>query len=359
MFYLIVRIACIGIGIGTFYFFADFFNRAFAPAQSLMLVNRAGFMIAGALLGILITPYTHNYLLILHKQTLRTLRKSTPQVLATGFLGLTVGLIFANLVALPIHLFLPAYKIFGFLLAFSGCVIFGYLGVLIFGNLTIFGSSAGGEIFKDRLSAHPKVLDSSVLIDGRILELCQDGFVEGKLHIPSIVLEEIQLMADNADEIRRKKGRRGLDVVKNLREDEKMQVEIVDVEMEGAKGNSTDMKIMDYARIIGGVLVTNDFNLARVTEVRDIPVWNLNTLATSLRITLLPGEKIEVNVVKYGKEVGQGIAYLDDGTMIVVESGDAFIGETVVVEIKSMLQTVAGRLIFARIADEEREKTGK
>jgi len=357
MFYLIVRILCTGAGIAGFYYFADFFNRAVSPGQSLMLVNRAGFMIAGALLGILGSPYIHNYLLHLHTQILRTTRKFTPQVLATGFLGLTVGLIFANLAALPIHLFLPEFQVFGFILALSGCVIFGYLGVLIFGSLTLFTSLSGGDVYKDRVSALPKVLDSSVLIDGRVLELCQSRFIEGKLYIPTIVLEEIQQMADDSDEIRRKKGRRGLDVVKQLRDDPKTQAAIVDVETEGAKGNSTDVKIMDYARLIGGILVTNDYNLARVAELRDVPVWNLNALAASLRMTLLPGEKIEVNVVKYGKEVGQGIAYLDDGTMIVVESGDAFIGETVVVEIKSMLQTVAGRLIFARISGEEREKT--
>lgn len=349
IFSLIVRILCVATGAAAFHYFAQAFNRAYSPDKTpIFWTNTVGFMVAGALLGVLVSPYFMQWLLRVHRAVMNALRGFSPHILASGFLGLIVGLIFANLATLPLFLFLQAYRALGLVIAISCSVIFGYLGVLIFSRLAIFGAGTGA-VTHQAGAALPKVLDSSVIIDGRVLELARHRFLEGKLVIPSVVLSELQAIADHTDPTRKKRGRLGLDVIKMLREIPSVNVEISDMEGVPRDASETvDTRILNFARSIGGVLVTNDFNLARVAEIRDVTVYNLNTLATDLRKTILPGEKIEVHVVKYGKESGQGIAYLDDGTMIVIESGDAFVGESVMVEIASMLQTVAGRLIFAR-----------
>ncbi|MEW5945822.1 MAG: PIN domain-containing protein [bacterium] len=354
----IVRVVCIAAGVISFYYFADFFNRMFSPEErTVVMGNRAGFMIAGGLLGILVSPYLHSYLLRLHKQTMRTLRVLTPQLALKGFIGLMVGLMTAVFLSIPVSMFVPEHRVFGILLAVCCWVVFGYIGIMIFVNVDIPGlesrsAAAGG----DRVAAAPKVLDTSVIIDGRILELCRSGFIEGRIIVPSVVVEELQKIADDPEELRRRRGRRGLDVVRQMREDSSVTLEIAEADPRDVRGGTADAKIVSLARDSGAVLITNDYNLTKVAELRDVRVWNLNTIAGSLRKALLPGEKLEVNIVKYGKEVGQGVAYLDDGTMIVVESGDAFMGETIEVEIKSLLQTVAGRLIFAAVSGAHRKE---
>ena len=358
LFDVFVYILCTVTGVVSFYYFVMIFNNKFLPGQPEVFSNTAGFMVAGALLGLLLAPYVAHAILRIHSAVIRAMRRYSPPILASGFLGLIVGFIFANLATLPMMLYLNKYRGMGLLFSLSGCVIFGYLGVLIFSRLALFGAGTGA-VSHAAGAALPKVLDTSVIIDGRILDLAKHRFIEGKFVIPSIVLDELQAIADHHDANRKKRGRRGLEVVHNLRELPHVRVEVTDVASAREASETVDSRILNFTRQIGGVLVTNDFNLARVAEIRDVVVFNLNTLATDLRKTMLPGEKVEVNVVKYGKEVGQGIAYLDDGTMIVIESGDAFIGETVVVEITSMLQTVAGRLIFARPERENGSGTDK
>lgn len=350
VFRTIVRTSCIAVGLIAFYYFAAFFNRAIAPEQRVAPYHRVGFMVTGVLLGILLAPYIQSYLISLHSQMLKAMRKFTPELFFKGFVGLIAGFMLSVLVSIPILMLLPEHRTLGLVLAVLGSIVFGYLGVMIFVHIEIPGLEKADLALPAHHSALPKVLDTSVLIDGRILELCQQRFMEGSIHVPSAVLEELQKIADDSDEVRRKKGRRGLDIVKQLREEAHIPVEFPDVDSYGVKSGATDSRLLAFTKILGGILVTNDYNLAQVAEVRDVTVWNLNTLAGALRKTLLPGEKMEVNVVKYGKEVGQGIAYLDDGTMIVIESADKFIGETIEVEIKSMLQTVAGRLIFATVS---------
>lgn len=351
MFRLFVRIFCISTGAVSFYFFAEYFNRTFAPEQKMIWPNRVGFMVAGLLMGVLLSPYIQHNLLSLHKQILKTLRRLTPEIAFKGFFGLIAGFGLSVLFSVPFSLYLQEHRFIGLAMAVLGGIVFGYLGVIIFVNIRFPGiERVDTKTLAGALSATPKVIDSSVLIDGRILDLCRKRFIEGTLYLPTAALEELQKVADSSDDMRRKKGRRGLEIAQKIRDETAVTVEVPDLDSFGISGGPVDSRLVSFAEAIGAVLVTNDYNLMKVAELREVVVWNLNDLAAALRKTLLPGEKMEVNVVKFGKEVGQGIAYLDDGTMIVIEGADKFVGESIEIEIKSMLQTVAGRLIFAGVS---------
>ncbi|MBD3878749.1 MAG: PIN/TRAM domain-containing protein [Quinella sp. 1Q5] len=192
-----------------------------------------------------------------------------------------------------------------------------------------------------------KLLDTNVIIDGRIADICKTGFLEGTLLIPVFVLEELQYIADSSDTLRRVRGRRGLDVLQKIREDESnMEVEIMNVDFEEIQG--VDSKLVRLAQKLGGKIITNDFNLNKVAQLRGVEVLNINELSNSVKPVVIPGETMRVQVVKDGKEPGQGVAYLDDGTMIVIENGHRYLSRTISVEVTSALQTAAGRMIFAK-----------
>lgn len=192
-----------------------------------------------------------------------------------------------------------------------------------------------------------KLLDTNVIIDGRIADICKTGFLEGTLLIPVFVLEELQYIADSSDTLRRVRGRRGLDVLQKIREDESnMEVEIMNVDFEEIQG--VDSKLVRLAQKLGGKIITNDFNLNKVAQLRGVEVLNINELSNSVKPVVIPGETMKVQVVKDGKEPGQGVAYLDDGTMIVIENGHRYLSRTISVEVTSALQTAAGRMIFAK-----------
>jgi uncharacterized protein YacL len=314
-------------------------------------------VVLGAFIGMGLSSQLENALLQLHRQIGQWLRRYSPQVMASSSIGVVVGLIFAMLISMPVHLFFPEQRTAGFLIAVSCAVVFGYLGGLMFSRLGLWGQGGGAAPAFARGGAAPKVLDSSVIIDGRIYKLCKEHFIEGRILIPSPVLNEIQHIADDSDNVRKQRGRNALSLIEQMRDMDDVMLEVVELRREkDSFDDSVDAQLVAYAKSIGGVLVTNDFNLTKVAELRGVRVYNLNILANEFRKTLLPGDTVEVHVVKYGKEGGQGIAYLDDGTMVVVESGDKFIGESVVVEVSSIMQTVAGRLIFARVAS-NREPT--
>lgn len=353
MFALIIRIICISAGMMLFFRLSDMFNRAYLPDYQSEIYNHAGFVSAGFLFGLLVSPYLERWLLALHKQILRSLQRYSPHSLASGFVGLLMGFLFAILVTLPLWLFVKDMRGLNLGLTILACIIFGYMGVLIFGRVSLWGGAVAAATAYRIDAARPKVLDTSVLIDGRILGLIDNSFIEGKIFIPDIVLNELQGIADDSEGLRRKRGRRGLDVVTQIKEREDVELEVVDLPAPRAgEATAVDARLVNYCKTIAGVLITNDFNLTKIAELRSVKVFNLNTLASSLRRSLLPGETIEANIVKYGKEHGQGIAYLDDGTMIVIEHGDKKIGETVEVEIKNIMQSVAGRLIFATIIND-------
>ena len=192
-----------------------------------------------------------------------------------------------------------------------------------------------------------KLLDTNVIIDGRIADICKTGFLEGTLLIPVFVLEELQYIADSSDTLRRVRGRRGLDVLQKIREDESnMEVEIMNVDFEDIQG--VDSKLVQLAQKLGGKIITNDFNLNKVAQLRGVSVLNINELSNAVKPVVIPGETMKVQVVKDGKEPGQGVAYLDDGTMIVIENGHRYLSRTISVEVTSALQTSAGRMIFAK-----------
>ena len=192
-----------------------------------------------------------------------------------------------------------------------------------------------------------KLLDTNVIIDGRIADICKTGFLEGTLLIPVFVLEELQYIADSADTLRRVRGRRGLDVLQKIREDESnLDVEIMNVDFDDIQG--VDSKLVRLAQKLGGKIITNDFNLNKVAQLRGVDVLNINELSNAVKPVVIPGETMKVQVVKDGKEPGQGVAYLDDGTMIVIENGHRYLSRTISVEVTSALQTSAGRMIFAK-----------
>ena len=192
-----------------------------------------------------------------------------------------------------------------------------------------------------------KLLDTNVIIDGRIADICKTGFLEGTLLIPVFVLEELQYIADSSDTLRRVRGRRGLDVLQKIREDESnLEVEIMNVDFEDIQG--VDSKLVRLAQKLGGKIITNDFNLNKVAQLRGVEVLNINDLSNAVKPVVIPGETMRVQVVKDGKEPGQGVAYLDDGTMIVIENGHRYLSRTISVEVTSALQTSAGRMIFAK-----------
>jgi uncharacterized protein YacL len=191
-----------------------------------------------------------------------------------------------------------------------------------------------------------KILDTSVIIDGRIADICKTGFIEGTLVIPEFVLEELQHIADSSDLLKRNRGRRGLDILNKIQKE--LDVKVLIYEGDFEEINEVDSKLVRLAKALQGKVITNDFNLNKVCELQGVPVLNINDLANAVKPVVLPGEEILVQVIKDGKEHGQGVAYLDDGTMIVVEGGRDFIGSTIEVLVTSVLQTSAGRMIFAK-----------
>ena len=203
---------------------------------------------------------------------------------------------------------------------------------------------------------NPKLLDTSVIIDGRVADICETGFLEGTLIIPQFVLRELQQIADSSDPIKRNRGRRGLDILQRIQRSVDVHVKIL--EQDFPKIRDVDSKLVALGKQLGAKILTNDFNLNKVAELQGVPVLNVNQLANAVRPVVLPGELMNVHILKEGKEYGQGVAYLDDGTMVVVDSARKYVGKNVDVAVTSVLQTTAGRMIFTRLRDDfEREES--
>ena len=193
------------------------------------------------------------------------------------------------------------------------------------------------------------MLDTSVIIDGRIADICETGFMDGTLVIPQFVLKELQLVADSSDSMKRNRGRRGLDILQKIQKMSGVDVTISDVDFPEVR--EVDLKLIELARTLQGKIVTNDFNLNKVAQLRGVEVLNINELANSLKPVVLPGELMKVFILKEGKEYNQGVAYLDDGTMVVVDNARKMIGKTIDVVVTSVLQTTAGKMIFGRFIE--------
>lgn len=267
-----------------------------------------------------------------------------------GVAGLIVGLFIAYLISFPINqIALPGVSI---PLTTIIYILLGYLGISVAMkrrdelNWLVPQRKTKDKVVLDGYRSQPKILDTSVIIDGRIFDICKTGFIEGPLVIPSFVLEELRHIADSSDVLKRNRGRRGLDILNRIQKELDIPVEIYEKNFDDVA--EVDTKLLKLARILNGKIITNDYNLNKVAEFQGVAVLNINELANAMKPIVLPGEEMVVQVVKDGKEVGQGVAYLDDGTMIVVDGGKKHVGETIGVLVTSVLQTAAGRMIFAK-----------
>lgn len=227
-----------------------------------------------------------------------------------------------------------------------------YLTSLYFGVTVVSHLSFGAGIIPPPAAAglQPeslKILDTSVIIDGRIADIIDTKFIEGVLIVPKFVLDELQQIADSADSVKRARGRRGLDVLNRLKKDKNTLIRITDQDFPEIP--DVDSKLVKLAKALNAKIITNDFNLYKVAEIQGVPVLSINQLASALKPIVIPGEKMKIVVIKEGKDPGQGIGYLDDGTMVVVDSGKRYVGEEVYVTVTSVLQTPAGRMIFAKV----------
>lgn len=286
-----------------------------------------------------------------------------PGDIMSGVGGMILGLVIVNLILiLPLLFFFkittwgPKFKMVDFLIPFLKFflpillnILGAYLGaaIMIRYRGEMFNALADTFITHQDVRNGGKVLDTSVIIDGRIVDIAKTGFTAGRLYVPKFVLSELQYIADSSDALRRNRGRRGLEVLTQLQEDKNSNIEIVDIDFPDVR--EVDAKLVELAKQFGAEIITNDYSLNRVAELQGIKVLNINALANALKPVVLPGEEMSVKIIKPGKEDGQGVAYLDDGTMIVIENGKPYIGRTLDVVVTSVLQTSAGRMIFTRV----------
>ena len=264
-----------------------------------------------------------------------------------AFLGGAVGLLLAKGISAALFWIDHGDQRVAFLHSFI-LLMFPYIGVVLGGRkgewleparlMTLF-RAAGPE-------RHYKILDTSVIIDGRIADLCDTGFIDGAMVIPQFVLKELQMVADSSDSMKRNRGRRGLDILQKIQKMSGIEVIISDVDFPEVK--EVDLKLIELARTLSGKIVTNDFNLNKVAQLRGVSVLNINELANALKPVVLPGEIMKVFILKEGKEYNQGVAYLDDGTMVVVDNARKMISKTIDIVVTSVLQTTAGKMIFGR-----------
>lgn len=312
-------------------------------------------MVMGAIILYLLSFWLVDYIVSFIHYLEEKLLKAPLADLFFGGLGLIFGLVIANIINQPIQDF--QIIVLSQVVPLFTMGLFGYLGFQVgFKRREEFMSGLlstrkSKDQTKNTLEDNndmpkPKLLDTSVIIDGRIADICQTHFLEGTVVIPQFVLEELQHIADSSDALKRNRGRRGLDVLNRMQKDLPVNVEIYDGDFEDIQ--EVDSKLVKLAKVMGGIVVTNDFNLNKVCEFQNVQVLNINDLANAVKPVVLPGEQLVVQVIKDGKEQKQGVAYLDDGTMIVVEEGSDYIGHTIEVLITSVLQTSAGRMIFAK-----------
>jgi uncharacterized protein YacL len=314
-------------------------------------------VLTGALVGLILTPYVTT-------RPMRTFRsllgRIAAETLFAGLVGLVSGLIVAALLSSPLSM-LPG--LIGNIAPFLGVLLFAYLGVALFlmrqgdimGMLSaVFSRNGNGGQENGSNGANWSkmnrtiLLDTSVIIDGRIADIARTGFLPGTLLIPRFVLNELQYVADSPDGLRRQRGRRGMDVLATLQKDPNVMVRISDIDVDGVR--EVDSKLVVLGKQLKCPVLTNDFNLNKVAELQGVTVLNINDLANAVKSVVLPGEIMHINIIQEGKERDQGVGYMEDGTMVVVENGREEIGEYADVSVTKVLQTAAGRMIFARIS---------
>ena len=307
-----------------------------------------------AFLFFLIAPSIGNHSKRVVKEFESDLQKVPSTELVPGIFGLITGVFFAFLISqLYMGIEIPYI---GTVLSVLTYILLGYLGVTIatkrgkdiINTISSTRKAAAPKGKSKSGDATPKILDTSVIIDGRIADIMKTGFIEGNIVIPEFVLVELRHIADCSDNLKRNRGRRGLDILNRIQNDYGIEIYNTDGDKALEEIPEVDVKLLKLAQIMNGKVVTNDFNLNEVALIKGVEVLNINELANALKPVVLPGEDMQLFLVKEGKENNQGVAYLDDGTMIVVEDGKRYIGETIAVVVTSVLQTAAGRMIFAK-----------
>jgi uncharacterized protein YacL len=322
-----------------------------------LLASQGGFGLVGMLIGLLTSSLALNQLVRM-ADNLTEMPANDKIALLFGAL---LGVIF-TLLLYPIILAIPQV---GKLLIFVIGLVFVYLGVQGMMSMKTelrkllppYGTVELQAVEVNPMQ-HCKILDTNVIIDGRIADICRTGFLEGPVYVPGFVLDELQQIADSSDGLKRARGRRGLDILNAMQKEMSLVVRSFDGARNPTEHEPVDARLVRLAKELGGTIVTNDFNLNKVAELQGVAVLNVNELAGALKPVVLPGEEMSVTIQKEGKEPNQGIAYLDDGTMVVVENAKRHIGEKVVITVASVLQTVAGKMIFGNLkgpADEEDE----
>ena len=318
------------------------------PDESVRLVITL--TLAGAGLGLLVAPYltTRPFGMIWAK-----LKRLPASQLISGIIGLSVGLGVAALLYPPLSSLPDPY---GYILPVVVSILFGYIGmaIMVMRQRDIFNAigprfTLGSSLsdFSRKATEDVVLLDTSVIIDGRIADISQTGFIRSTMLVPHFVLNELQHIADSPDSLRRNRGRRGLELLRRLQEDSLVPVQVTDIDVDGVKG--ADDKLVMLAKQLTCPIITNDFNLNNVARLQGVIVLNINELANAVKTIILPGETMTVKIIQEGKERDQGVAYLNDGTMVVIENGKQYLDSTVEVAVTKILQTTAGRMIFAKL----------
>jgi len=276
------------------------------------------------------------------------LRKMSVRTIVGGVIGCVIGLVIAFMLAYGLNFVSKIREnqaIVPWIYAIMTMAL-GYLG-LVLGARKVEELYQAGIMAAKKEDGETRILDTSVIIDGRIADICETGFMEGTLVVPRFVLDELQYIADSSDPTKRSRGRRGLDILNRMQKMPDIKIVISDQDFPRVKG--VDAKLVALAQATGSKIITNDFNLNKVAELQGIKILNVNDLANALKPVVLPGESMTVKVIKEGKEPGQGVGYLDDGTMIIIDNGQRYIGHSIEVVVTSVLQTTAGRMIFTEV----------
>ncbi len=353
----------IGVGLGIGLSKSSYIISRFSDDVGIIVIKFVIPVLFGLIMGIfvyIIAPKLICFGVKLAKHIEKELSHIPTYQLILSCLGLVLGLFAAYLVS-NLYRIIPVAFV-GQILAVLTYIFLAYLGAML-GLRDVANVSRFTEIFKNhsqeeqmeicekkmselKMGARPKILDTSAIIDGRILDISKTGFIEGTLIIPEFVLKELRHIADSTDPLKRNRGRRGLDILKYIQNDGNVPVEISDSDFEDVL--EVDIKLLKLADKIGGVVVTNDYNLNKVASLQGVGILNVNELSNAVKPMVLPGEDMSVTIVREGRENNQGVGYLDDGTMIVVENGKRFINQNKNVKVTSVLQTAAGRMIFAK-----------
>ena len=349
----ILRFSSLGVGfaIGYQLVHAGFSTiSAFANIEATIPSSIGASVIGGSIFGIIfytITPWIIKMVSRVNNWMVSALRAIPTQDIAVGIIGLVLGLLIGVLLSMALY----RIPVVGVYVSQVVTLLSGYLGLNLMLSrkeempflTNMFARQSRSERGNYRCA---KILDTSVIIDGRIMDICSTKFVEGVLVIPGFVLEELRHIADSSDALKRNRGRRGLDILNKMQKESVIPIQIVEQDFEDIA--EVDSKLVKLAKVMKGKIVTNDYNLNKICELQSVPVLNINELANAVKPVVLPGEELTAQIIKDGKETGQGVAYLDDGTMVVVEGGRRHIGDTIEVVVTSVLQTAAGRMIFAR-----------